>query len=151
MNRDMNDDWFRRLLAASDDAQDARERAFQEFENAGLVNRIVVARYSCRRRGCVLATVVRIGDQVLCRTRDYKLAPGTNLARSVESARAKNTIDGQRHWPGHTFDVTDLAAWGDQAGVDMNCRHGLRTVLARDVLAAVEGRNPGHPGAPLRV
>ena len=140
-------DWFRDLLNASSDRTEAIHAAYQQLENARLVNRVVLHRYQCRR-GCVLGVVVRIDGMTLCRTRDYKLSHGLNDARSVESARRRNTIDGERHWPGHTFDVGDLAGWGDGAGMDMNCRHVTHTAKAVDVLAQVEGVAPGHPGKP---
>jgi hypothetical protein len=144
-------EWFARLVQAHEDQSAAIHDAYQQLENAGLTNRVVVHRYLCRKGGCKLATVVRIGGRVLARTRDYKYGPGMNLERSVPAARERNTLDGDRHWPGHTFDVTDLARWGDSAGMDMNCRHGMRTVLAVDVLATVGDTRPGHPGAPSRI
>ena len=141
--------WFARLLADADDRADALDHAYQSLVNADLVNRVVLRRYQCRSRGCVVGTVVRIGGRVICRTRDYKFSPGINEARSVEAARAKNTLDGKGHWPGHTYDVSAVADLGSDAGMDMNCRHVMRTVLAADILAAVEGIEPGRPGAPV--
>ena len=150
MSADLND-WFRALLAKHEDRQDALHEAYQALENLGLINRVVVHRYICAKRGCVLATVVRLDGRIVARTRDYKLAPNTNEARSVAVARAKNTLDGNSRWPGHTFDVSELATWGESAGMDMNCRCRLRTVLAADVIRAVGDTTPGHPGAPSRV
>lgn len=141
--------WFSDLDRASNDREQAIHEAYQQLENAGLVSKVLVHRYVCRRPGCgVLATVIQVSDLVLARTRDYKLSPGMNLDRSVEAARIKNTLDGKRHWPGHTFDVGNFATLGPTAGMDMSCRHGLRTILAADVLAAVDGVKPGHPGRP---
>lgn len=145
------DAWFQALITDSNDRAAALHDAYQHLENAGLLNRVVVHRYLCAKGNCKLATVVKIGDSVIARTKDYKFSPGVNAQRSVESARGRNTLDGERHWPGHTFDVSDLAGWGDQAGLDMNCRHVLRTVMANDILAAVEGIAPGHPAAPSRI
>lgn len=151
MNEDEIGTWFRGLLDAAQQESQAIDSAYQQLENADLLNRVVVHRYICRKAGCKLATVVRLDGRLIARTRDYKLAPGTNEARSVPRAREKNTLDGSRHWPGHTFDVSGLAGWGDSAGIDMNCRHGLRTVLANDIVSTVGDTRPGHPGAPSRI
>lgn len=144
-------EWFAALLASAEDEREALDEAYQQLENAGLVSKVTVHRYLCKTAGCILGTVVRLRGRTLARTKDYKLAPGTNAARSVESARTKNTLDGARHWPGHTFDVDELATWGDTAAMDMNCRHGLRTVRALDVLAASSEARPGHPGKPSQI
>jgi len=153
MNSDEDDfiKWWKAMLTAGDDRGQAIEAAYQQLENAGLINKVRVHQYLCAKRGHVLATVIRIGEVTVARTRGYKLAPGTNSSRSVESARRKNTLDGDRHWPGHTFDVSELAGWGPTAAIDMNCRDGLRSVRAEDILAASESSRPGHPGPPTRL
>ncbi len=143
--------WWRELAAAATEHDEAIHNAYQHLNNNGLVNKVVVHRYLCRRDGCVLATVIRLGDTTIARTRDNKLSPGMNRERTVESARRKNTLDGNRHWPGRTFDVGSLSEWGSVAGMDMSCRHVLKTVLAVDVLAVVDGVKPGHPGPPTRL
>lgn len=140
-------EWWRLLMSAEEHSE-AIDNAYQQLENANLIGKVVVHRYLCRKRGCVLATVIRVGEVTVARTRDYKLAPNTNLRRTVESARRKNTLDGNHHWPGHTFDVSRLASWGEAASIDMNCRHGLRSVRALDVIAVTEGVTPGHPDKP---
>lgn len=143
--------WWTSLLAEADDSKAAVEHAYQRLENAGLIARVVVHRYICRKRGCRLATVVRVQDRLIVRTEPYKFGPGLNEARSVPRARERNTLDGDRYWPGHTFDVFDLAGWGDQAGMDMNCRHGTRTIFANTIVETVGDARPGHPGAPSRI
>ena len=47
----------------------------------------------------------------------------------MESARARNTLDGERHWPGHTYDVDELAESGPDVGFDVICRHITATVM----------------------
>lgn len=136
-------EWWATLMQQSQDHTEAVHLAYQRLENAGLTNRVVVHRYRCRR-GCSLATVIRIEDVVLARTSDYKLSPGMNLDKSVAEARRKNTLDGSRHWPGHTFDVAGLVPGGFQVA----CRHVVDVVLGADLLALVENVTPGHPGAP---
>lgn len=140
-------EWFRALLANARDKSAAAHDAYQELDNAGVLNHVVVHRYLCRK-GCKLATVIRIDGAVIARTKDNKLSPGANAARSVEAARIKNTLDGERHWPGDTFNVADLAGWGDKATIGMNCRHGLRSVTASSIMETVGDTRPGHPGKP---
>lgn len=145
----MNDvaEWFDQLVAACKDRAEAVHSAYQRLDNAGVLNKVVVHSYRCRKCG-PRATVVRIGSRTLARVKDYKLGQGLNTARSVESARAKNTLDGDRHWPGHTYDVDELAEWGPDAGFDVNCRHQTTTVRAVDVLALTRDVTPGHPRKP---
>ena len=144
----MNDlsEWWRQLRATADDDAQAIHDAYQRLENAGLISKVTVHRYLCHRCGKPCATVIRLGDNTIARTRDNKFSRGLNTERSVESARARKTLDGERHWPGHTYDVDALAEWG--AGFDANCRHMTATVMARDVLAMTRDVTPGHPGKP---
>lgn len=137
-------DWWAQLTTRDDSI----DRAYQALENAGVLNKVTVHRYICRKRGCVIGTVIRVAGATICRTRDYKLSPGLNASSSVEDARRRNTLDGNRHWPGHTYDVAERAALGPKSGMDMNCRHVFKTILAVDILAAADGVVPGHPGAP---
>ena len=140
--------WWQALRAASADEAEAIHNAYQQIENAGLISKVTVHRYLCGRRGEPLAIVIRLGDKTIARARDYKYSPGLNRERSVESARARNTLDGNRHWPGHTYDVDELADCGPQVGFDVNCRHITATVRAVDILNITRGVVPGHPGKP---
>lgn len=140
--------FFAELVRVSEDRDAAIHAAYQQIENAGVLSKVTVHRYVCRRGCGVLTTVVKLGEVTLARTRDYKYSPGMNLERSVPEARSKSTLDGDRHWPGHTFYVEQMASWGPVAGFDVSCRHNLRTLLAVDVLATVKGVRPGHPEKP---
>ncbi|MDO9397012.1 MAG: hypothetical protein Q7T71_10745 [Herbiconiux sp.] len=144
--------WFERLMAEHDDEVDQRERAYYALQNSELplLSRVTVHKYQCVR-GCQVARVVRIGSTVLCAVRDYKYSPGMNAERSVPEARRKNTLDGDKHWPGHVHDVNALAGWGDQAGLDMVCRHFHGMILASDILTQIQGVEPGHPRKPTRL
>jgi hypothetical protein len=146
------------LLALAEEAKVDREATWQKLENAGLLNRVKVQEYRCAK-GCRLALAIRLGDVVLMRTRDYRMRPHTNEARSVPTARAKNTLNGSDHWPGHTFNVGESAGqvdpgewgqprWGDRFRADANCKHGLRTIDFVEVLDSVRDTRPGHPNKP---
>ncbi len=139
--------WFRDLVDKSEDHKQAIHDAYQHLENAGLISRVTVHRYLCGKCG-PRATIIRIGDRTLARTKDYKLSPGLNEQRTVESARRRRTLDGNRHWPGHTYDVDDLADGGPTVGLDASCRHGTATILAVDILEVTKNVVPGHPGKP---
>jgi len=150
MSKDADDftEWWAAVVSAKGDRRKAVDTAYQQLENAGLLPKVVVHRYLCAKGNCLLATVIRVGDVTLTRTKDYKLSPGLNRKQSVESARKKNTLDGDRHWPGHTYDVSELASWGDTVGIDLTCRHDVRTVRATTMLAASLQARPGHPSRP---
>ena len=142
---------FTRMLASHEDARRAREELHRTLQAGGYLSRVTLHRYMCAAKGCQIATVFSAGGLVLCAVRDYKFSPGLNDARSVPEAREKNTLDGERHWPSHVYDVSDLASWGGAAGFDLVCRHYHGTVMADQVLALVEGIEPGHPGKPTRL
>jgi hypothetical protein len=146
-------DVFARILKESDTHQDAIDTFYQSLRDQGLLSRVTMHRYQCKR-GCQIAIVFGYRGLTLCAVRDYKYSPGMNKAQSVESARQKNTLDGDRHWPSHVYDVRRLDAFsaGEQkAGISMNCRHHTGTVLAADILAAVEGLRPGQKIPPTRL
>lgn len=137
------EEWFSDLLQRSDDRSAALTDAHTQLRNAGNLSKVTVQEYHCPRR-CVVATVFVVGGSTLCAVRDYKLSPGLNETQSVEAARKKNTLDGDRHWPGHVFDLEALADWPDNSGIGMNCRHHRGLIHAREILHRVEGVRPGH-------
>jgi hypothetical protein len=119
---------------------------FRALVDRDLLSKITLHRYRCRR-GCPIAVVFAVDDLLLCAVRDYKFSPGLNRVESVEAARAKNTLDGDRHWPSHVYDVKQLG--GDpKAGIWMACRHYHGAVPIDAMTAAVEGVRPGHAGKP---
>ena len=141
--------WWAAWAAKSETRQAALDSAHQWLTDAGALSKVTTHRYLCRLRGCPIATVFLIGDVVACAVRDYKLPPGVNLSESTEAGRERNTLDGRRHWPSHVYDLAQLAGPADR--IEMNCRHRHGGVLVSDVLAAVDGVRPGHPGAPTRL
>lgn len=140
--------WFHDLLKSSEDHKKAIHDAYQHLENAGLISRVTVHRYLCSKCGKPRATVIRIGGRTIVRTKDYRNSPGLNVQRSVETARKRRTLDGDRHWPGHTYDVDELAEWGPTTGFDVNCRHVHATIMAAEVLELTKDVTPGHPDKP---
>lgn len=139
-------EWYLSAKARGADHAQALHETYQRFENANLISKVTVHRYHCGKCGKPCATVIRVGGRTLARTRDYKFSSGYNTRHSVESARAQRTLDGDRHWPGHTYDVDELAA--DEGLFEVNCRHMRKRVLAADVLTVSHDVTPGQPGKP---
>lgn len=152
---DLNE-WFTALMQSADDSADALQRAYQALRDTNdsrgvpLLNRVTLHRYQCTR-GCQIATVFRAGQTTLCAVRDYKYSRGLNAAQSVQSAREKNTLDGDRHWPSHVFDVDSIAEWGEDTGMSITCRHFRGTLSGARVLRDVADASPGKPGRPTRL
>lgn len=141
-------DLLAQLLAESADRQASIDKLHTALLDNGWMPRVRLHQYLCMR-GCVLAEVFRAGGLTLCAVRDYKLSPGMNRADTAPSAREKRTLDGNRHWPGHVYDVAEIAEWG--AGIPFNCRHYRGVVAGTDVLTTVATVTPGHPKAPTRL
>lgn len=144
---------FAALLSQTQDRVVAMEVLHRQLKQRGLLTNVTLHKYMCKR-GCQIATTFMAGGLILCAVRDYKYSPGLNEEASVPAARERNTLDGDRHWPGHVYDVAQLDRFsvGEQkAGLGMNCRHHRGTVLAEDVLRACEGVTPGKPAAPTRL
>lgn len=138
---------LRKLSEQADERQDAIDEAYLLLRDRGWIARVRVRRYMCRR-GCQIATAFKAGQAVLLAVRDYKQSPGLNAVQSVPEARANNTLDGDRWWPSHVYDMTHLATWGDAAGASVACRHYRGMLTGAQVLADVEGVRPGHDGKP---
>jgi hypothetical protein len=140
------------FVAAVDSGKDHAEAihdAYQKFENAGLISKVTVHRYLCSKCGKPRATVIRLGDRTIARTTDYKFSRGYNVSHSAEGARASRTLDGNQHWPGHTYDIDELAA--AELSFQVTCRHMNAHVAAAAVLALTRDVKAGHPGAPTRL
>lgn len=140
--------WLQELFSTAADNDTAIQNAWQQLDHAGRLSKVTVHTYLCRKCG-PLARVIRLGDRTIAGVKDYKQSPGMNQAKSVPAARKRNTLDGNRHWPSHAYDVDQLAAdLGGNGGFTVACRHVTTTVRAVDVLAVAADVKPGHPGAP---
>lgn len=138
------------LVSLAGDREAAMEQIYAHLKDSGLLPKVTMHRYMCKR-GCQIATAFSAGGLILCAVSDYKLSPGLNWELSVEEARKRNTLDGEKHWPGHVHDVMQLNRFStadNQAAMDMNCRHRRGPILAVDILSVCQGITPGKPGAP---
>ena len=138
---------LRDLFERSQARAERLDACHADLKERGQLNRYVLHRYQCPR-GCQVAVIFRFGGFPLCAVRDYKYSPGLNAERSVPSARQRNTIDGNRHWPSHVYDLEELANFSPQAGLTMACRHISKVELATSALLAIQGVRPGRPGRP---
>ncbi|WPU08089.1 hypothetical protein [Pseudarthrobacter oxydans] len=144
---------FASLLSQMEDRAAAMEELHRQLKQRGLLANVTLHKYMCKR-GCQIATAFMAGGMILCAVRDYKYSPGLNEQASVPAARERNTLDGDRHWPGHVYDVAQLEQFSvgaNKSGMSMNCRHHRGTVLAETVLRDCAGVTPGKPGAPTRL
>ena len=106
-------------------------------------------KYLCRGSGCTLAVVFQVPGRVVCWVPGYKNSSKLNDAVSVASARAKNTLDGDRQWPEHGYNVGDLAEFtggGMKAMIPVQCRHYRGTLDPQDVLTGAA--RPGQATRP---
>ncbi|MBD8012664.1 hypothetical protein H9633_10180 [Microbacterium sp. Re1] len=140
-------DVIARLLAESDDRALSLERTYTALRDMDLLSKTRVHRYMCKR-GCQVAQAHKVGGIVMLVVRDYKYSAGMNSAESVPEARRKNTLDGDRHWPSHVYDMTEMATWGDDAAAHVVCRHFRGALTGSRVLADADGVIPGRDGKP---
>jgi hypothetical protein len=146
---DKIDQLFTAIFAASDNRQEGITRAFDALKSReGWLAKVTMVTYRCAR-GCQVATVFRAGGATLCSVRGYKFTPAMNARMSVAEARKTNTVDGHRVWPPHVYDVNELAGWGAEAGMSVNCAHFIGTLNASEVLATVESVLPGKAIKPV--
>jgi len=141
-------EWFAALSAKAADHDQAINDAWQQLTRNGWVSKVTVHRYLCRKCDSKLVVVIRLDRTTLAWVKDYKLAAGLNKRVSTADGRARNTLDGDRHWPPCVYDVDQLARFGSVAGFHVHCRHVATVIRARDVLAVTQNVRPGHPGPP---
>lgn len=141
---------FQKMRETADSEDEAIERSYQYLAGTDLLRRVTLHKYQCQKDACQIATVFRVDGDVLCAVRDYKFSPGLNQQTSVEAARRKNTLDGNRWWPGHVYNVSRLDSpydiEGNRSRILMACRHFHGMIRTADILATVEGVTPGHYG-----
>jgi hypothetical protein len=153
MNDQISEAWIEDLLAKAENHSTGITDLYIGIRDLGKLSNVTVHRYQCRR-GCQIARVFRVSGLILCEVRDYKYSPGLNQRLSVASAREGNTLDGDRHWPSHVYDVEEVERFAVEprsAGISMNCRHVHITIPSADILETVMNVRPGHPGKPTRL
>lgn len=135
---------FETMARATSDRSEAIEDLYISLTNAKLLRRVTLHEYRCKR-GKPLAIVFGSRGLTLCATSDYKFTRGLNESVSVEAARKSRTLDGERWWPSHVYDVSEMSEFG---GMQIACEHYRGTLVASEVLQTVNGVTPGHPTKP---
>jgi hypothetical protein len=123
-------------------------RAAYETMPREWLRKLLLVEYRCpNKRGCLLLHAWRAHDgRLLYYVRDYVLSPTRNAERTVESARERNTLDGDRHWKPRAGDLSDLDKWGSAIGLDLQCDHLDPVVVsAGDVLEDAAKATRGRP------
>lgn len=147
MNADDRDalEAFSAILAAAESRDEGLQEVHRTLKESGRLGLYLQRRYVCAECG-VLCRVFRYAGVTFAATAPYKLGHRKNLAESVPEARQSNTLDGERHWPGHVYDVHQLAEWGDEAGATVTCRHINMMLTGSRILADIAGVRPGKQG-----
>lgn len=112
------------------------------------LRRALVVEYRCpNKRGCLLLHAWRGGvNQTYFYIPPYKMSPTRNARESVESARKKNTLDGNRVWRPRAGVLDDLLEWGDAIGLAVQCDHlAARTVTPGDIIRDAARSTAGKP------
>lgn len=119
--------------------------AYEAMPRAWLRSALLVE-YRCpNKKGCLLLHAWR-QEFTYYYVKDYRLSPRRAEERTVASARAKNTLDGDRHFRPRAGRLQDFRGWGENVGLDLQCDH-LDPVVVRagDILADAAKATRGHP------
>ncbi len=134
---------FERMEADADVIRAAYQALPREWLKAALL-----VEYRCpNKRGCLLLHAWRgDGGETFFHVPHYKMSPARNDEQSVESARRKHTLDGDRVWRPRAGVLDHLKDNGPNVGIGVQCDHLLPvTVSAADVLGDVTKATRGRP------
>lgn len=133
---------FQRLHDDADTIRAGYEALPKEWLRAA-----VLVEYRCpNKRGCLLLHAWRGDDSsTYFYIPSYKMSPARNARESVESARLKNTLDGDRVWRPKAGRLDGLEEWGDEIGLGLECDHLLPVTVTpaeilRDAATATRGK-----------
>jgi hypothetical protein len=123
-------------------------RAAYEAMPPEWLRRCLLVEYRCaNKRGCLLLHAWSNDDAAaFYYLPDYKLSRARNEERTVESARMRNTLDGDRRWKPRAGSLDGLAEWGESIGLDVQCDHlSPVAVRAKDILNDAAKATRGRP------
>jgi hypothetical protein len=125
-------------------------RAAYETMPRDWLRKTLLVEYRCsNRRGCLLLHVWRgEGQRLFFYVPSYKNSPERNARESVESARQKNTLDGDRIWKPKAGSLEALPEWGSAIGIGLQCDHLLP--VTRTPTQLIEDAGRATPGQPTR-
>ncbi|GAB3603280.1 hypothetical protein GCM10027586_06200 [Kineococcus gypseus] len=111
------------------------------------LNDQLLAEWRCGAHRCLLAQVFEAQGQRLMVFTGYTLSPVINESTSSDSARAKNTRDGDKKWRSRGLVLDEEVAFAtglQNVGYAVNCRHILQKVLTiTEIRRALTGTLPG--------
>jgi len=125
-------------------AMETRERNIvSRYESAGRsrIKRAALVEYLCRdARGCLLLHCWQAPDGRFLYQPPFHFSPERNLAESTAIARTTRTLDGDRHWPSHGWNLDDL-----DGQLKLQCDYVHLVWNVSDVLADADDSTAGHP------
>lgn len=106
----------------------------------------LLVEYRCPNKKACLLLHAWGRDLTFYYVKDYKLSTRRTEDRTVASARAKNTLDGYRHFRPRAGRLEDFRGWGESVGLDLQCDH-LDPVVVRagDIFADAARATRGRP------
>jgi hypothetical protein len=109
--------------------------ALEATSSRSKLTKLATVIYECETRGCAMLYVFNNAGRLYIRQSRHKLSDPVNRQESVPDARAKHTIDGDRHWQGQAFELSQADGY-----LSLECDHcrAKRHVdtIAADVAAA---------------
>ncbi|CUR54664.1 hypothetical protein NOCA2210014 [metagenome] len=117
--------------------------AYEAYDKKQL-RRLLLAEWRCAR-GCLLIHVWQSPQGPLFYLPRYKQSRERNTERSVPSARAKNTLDGDRIWKPRAGELVALEEFGATVGMDIQCDHLDPQVFTGAELLGLISDTPGRP------
>lgn len=136
-------DAFQRLESNADTIRAAYQALPREW-----LKKALLVEYRCsNKQGCLLLHAWRGADRATYfYVPHYKLSRRRNADESVESARSKYTLDGERVWRPRAGRLDDLGEYGSEVGIGIQCDHLLSAVKTpTEVLEDAARATPGRP------
>lgn len=135
-------EWLKQLFEQgdADGMHAANMHAALRSRPKALDTRLLV-RYTCpNKRRCILLDVFTCpqhdGEVLFCRP-PHKNSEARNVQTSNEAGRAKNTLDGNRHWPAQASQVKQLLGHGKN-GMEASCDHVAMTARSDELAADID-------------
>ncbi len=150
MNDKPHDDLAAAFTATSD-AHAASRRlapliidAYERLDKKQL-QKVLLLEWRCLSNGCLLIHVWQSPMGPLYWIPHYKVSKKRNAERSVASARAKNTLNGDNIWKPRAGSLWELREWGESLAVSLQCDHLEDRAFSAAALLAAASPTPGQP------
>jgi hypothetical protein len=104
--------------------------ALEATSSRSKLSKLATVIYECETRGCAMLYVFNNAGRLYIRQSRRKLSPAVNREESVPAARAKHTVDGDRHWQKEAFALSQAGGY-----LSLECDH-VRAKVHVDTIAA---------------